>query len=139
MYMVAQALIEHCLGDRLSLLVGEHPVGKLAMPCQAVSAHLHAIGTTPVGYTVGTCEIPHALLGMYLARFHRILGSNAIEVLFHHSHLLVRCHIADIKGHTNSEIVLVSVLVTRWVFNSLHLSRLGRHTNECTYKVQTEK
>ena len=33
MDMVAQTLIENVLADWLSLLVGEHPVGKLAMPC----------------------------------------------------------------------------------------------------------
>ena len=139
MYMVAQTLIEHFLADRLSFLVGEHPVGKLAMPCQAVATHLHTILAAPVGYAVGTTKVPHTLFGMYLTWLHCILSSDAIEILFHHGHLLGRCHIADIKGHANGEVVLVSVLVTRRVFNSLHLSRLGRHANECTCKVQTAK
>ena len=98
--MVAQALIEHFLAYRLSLFVGKHPVGKLAMPCQTVSAHLHSVGPTPVGNTVGTAEVPHSLLGMYLTWLHGILGSHAVEVLLHDSHLLGRSHIANIKCHS---------------------------------------
>ena len=51
--MLAQTLVEHFLLHRLALLVGEHPVGKLRVPAEAVATHLDAVLAAEVGDAVG--------------------------------------------------------------------------------------
>ena len=51
--MFAQTLVEHFLLDGLTLLVGEHPVGKLRVPAETVTTHLDAVLATEVGDAVG--------------------------------------------------------------------------------------
>ena len=110
MNVFAQTLIEHFLFDLLTLLVGEHPVGKLRVPAQAVTTQLDAVLTAEVSNLVGTLKVPHALFGMQFTGLHVILSSDAVELSLHQINLVGRTHITLVKSYTNHEVVLVSVL-----------------------------
>ena len=96
MYVVAHTLVENLLCHWLALLVGEHPVGKLRVPTEAVSAHLYAILSAPVGYAVCSSPVPHVFFRVNLAWFHGVLSRYAIEVLLHYCHLFCRRDITEI-------------------------------------------
>ena len=82
MDMGAQTLIEDLLAYVLTFLVDKHPVGELAVPAKAVSAHLNAVFAAEVGYSVSLLPVEHALTRLQRARFHGILSSNAIKIPF---------------------------------------------------------
>ena len=108
--MVAQTLVEHLLLDGLALLVGEHPVGKLRVPAQAVAAHLDAVLAAEVGYLVGLLEVPHALLRVDLSRLPVVFSCDAVEILLDECNLSLIADIALVDCYADGEVVLVGIL-----------------------------
>ena len=133
MYMRAQTLVEHFLSHFLAFLVGKHPVGKLRVPSQTVSAHLHAVGTAPVSDAVGSGEVPHVFLRMNLSRLHGVFSRDTIEVFLHDSHLFWRGNITEVECHTHGEIIFVGVFVACWLFY-WKLSWSLCHDSACSHR-----
>ena len=79
--MVAQPFVEHFLGDELAFVVVEHPVGKLRVPDEAVSAHLDAVLAAEVGNAVCFFPFPDARSRMNLAGLHDVLAGHTVELL----------------------------------------------------------
>ena len=100
--------------SRNNFLIGEHPVGKLRVPAEAMSTHLDAVLATEVGNFVGFFPVPDTLLGMYLAGFHVVLGGDGVELLFDESNLIGIRHIALVHSDANREEIFVGVLHATW-------------------------
>lgn len=70
---------------------------------------------------------------------HGILGSDTVEVLLHHRHLVGRSNIAYVQRYSYGEVILVGILITRRIINLAHLPGLCGCSNDCTGNVQTGK
>ena len=127
MDMLAQTLVEHLFLHLLAFLVGEHPVGKLRVPAEAVAAHLDTVLTAEVGNLVGLLKVPHALLRVQLSGFHVVLGGHAVELFQDEFLLCVVANVALVQCHADSEIVLVGI------FQSYVCSWVGTLSELCHY------
>ena len=112
--VLTQALVEHFLLHWLTFAVGEHPVGKLRMPAEAVATQLDAVLAAEVSNLVGTLPVPHTLFRMNLAGLHVVLSGDGVELLLDESNLIGVRHIALVHGHTNREVVLVGIHHATW-------------------------
>ena len=107
--MFAQALIEHFLFHRITLAVGEHPVSKLRVPAEAVTAHLDAILSAEIGYLVCSFPVPHTFFWVYFSWFHVILCGDAVELFNDERLLALVANITLVQCNTDGEIVFVGV------------------------------
>ena len=107
--MIAETLVEYFLLDELSLLVVHHPVGKLAMPHEAMSTHRNVMTAAPVGYTVGSFPFPDTFSRMKLARFHRVFTSHAI-VIGEGQLLFCFGEVAGIQCYAYLEVIFIGIL-----------------------------
>ena len=130
--VIAETLVEYFLLDELSLLVVHHPVGKLAMPHEAMSTHRNVMTAAPVGYTVGSFPFPDTFSRMKLARFHRILAGDAVVVGKSNFLFCIR-EVACVECHAYLEIIFVSVLES-----FLDILRLCEAIACCHASEQTE-
>ena len=109
MDMFAQTLVENLLLDGTSFLVLKHPVGKLRVPAQAVSAQLDAVLTAEIGNLVCLLKIPDALLGMEHTGFHVVLSSDAVKLTQCQRLLVLIGHITLVQGDAYHKIVLIGI------------------------------
>ena len=123
MNVVTQTLVEHFLLHWLAFLVGEHPVGKLAVPAQAVAAHLDTVLAAEVGNLVGLLEVPDTLLRVNLTGFPVVLGGNAVELLLDECLLGLVADVALVECHTDGEVILVGILQS-YIITWVNLSEL---------------
>ena len=63
------------------VILVEHPCSELAVPYQAVTAHLDTVLTAEICNGIGLFQTPYARLRMNLTRLHAVLSSDAVELL----------------------------------------------------------